>query len=139
MSDLIKGLNLYDIDSLDITYKLLTNDESLLNYIGGKGQIFKYHVPEEFRETPPIIRITPISELPTEYADNKQLAWDCIVQIDVWDYSNPREIALKIHKKMKNINFKQTTPTFEYDPDTYLIRDARRYRGILISNLKENK
>lgn len=139
MSNLIKDLDLYDIDSLDITYKLLTDDDSFLGFIGGKGQIFKYHVPEEFREKPPIIRITPISELPTEYADNKQLAWDCIVQIDVWDYSNAREIALRIHKKMKSINFKQTTPTFEFDPDTYLVRDSRRYRGILISNLKENE
>lgn len=137
MSNLVKGLDLYEIDSLDITYKLLINDNSLMKLIGGAGQVFKYHVPEEFRETPPIIRIHPISELPTEYADNKQLAWDCIVQIDVWDVSNAREIALKVHKLMKTINFQQSTPTFEFDPETYLVRDCRRYRGIIKSDLNE--
>lgn len=136
MTDLIKGLNLYEIDSLETTYQLLTKDKSLINLVGSKNLIFKYHVPEEYRESPPIIRISPISELPTEYADNKQLAWDCILQIDVWDYSNPREIALKIHELMKTINFKQETPTFDYDPDTYLIRDCRRYRGVIMSDLK---
>lgn len=110
-----------------------------MNLIGSVDQVFKYHVPEEYREQTPIVRISPISELPAVYADNKQLAWDCILQIDVWDSSNAREIALAIHKLMKTIDFKQSTPTFEFDPDTYLIRDGRRYRGILISNLKENE
>src|SRR5690625_6593416 len=82
MNELIKGLDLYEIDSLDITYQLLVNDKKLMNLVGNKNQIFKYHVPEEFRELPPIVRISPISELPTEYADNEQLAWDCILQID---------------------------------------------------------
>lgn len=139
MSDLTSDLSLYEIDSLDITYKKLINDEGLMRLVGNKEHVFKYHVPEEFRESPPIVRIHPISELPAEYADNKQLAWDCIVQIDVWDYSNAREVALKIHELMKTINFKQSTPTFDFDPDTYLVRDCRRYRGILISKLKENK
>lgn len=140
MNDLIKDKDLYDIDPVDIVYNLLANDPKIINETGhGKGgeHIYKYHIPEENREKPPLIRIHPISELPTEYADNEQLAWDCIVQIDVWDYSNARQIALKIHELMKTINFKQSTPTFEFDPDTYLVRDARRYRGILMSKLKD--
>lgn len=137
MSETTKGMSLYEIDSLEITYQLLINSEDLMKLIGGKNQIFKYHIPEENREQPPIIRLHPISELPTEYADNEQLAWDCIVQIDVWDVSNAREIALAIHKLMKTIDFQQSTPTFEFDPDTYLIRDCRRYRGTLIKDLQE--
>lgn len=139
MNDLIQDKDLYDIDPVDIVYNLLSNDQEIINLTGhGKGgdHIYKYHIPEENREKPPLIRIHPISELPTEYADNKQLAWDCIVQIDVWDYSNARQIALRIHELMKTINFKQNTPTFEFDPDTYLIRDGRRYRGVLMSKLK---
>ncbi|MGY0692985.1 hypothetical protein ACW2QC_09380 [Virgibacillus sp. FSP13] len=136
MNDLIKGLDLYEINSLDITYRLLTSDSGLISLVGDKSKIFKYHVPEEFRNQPPIIRISPISELPTEYADNQQLAWDCIVQIDVWDYSDARKIALEINKLMKTINFQQSTPTFEFDPDTYLMRDGRRYRGKILADLK---
>lgn len=133
-------MDLYEIDSLDIVYKLITKNDFITSLID-KENIFKYHIPEEFREKPPIIRISPISEIPAEHADNKQLAWDCIVQIDVWDPTNPRLIALEIHKLMKRINFKQETPTFEFDPDTFLIRDGRRYRGIIMSNLnkKENE
>lgn len=139
MNDLIQDKDLYDIDPVDIVYNLLSNDQEIINLTGhGKGgeHIYRYHIPEENREKPPLIRIHPISELPTEYADNEQLAWDCIVQIDVWDYSNARQIALKVHELMKTINFKQNTPTFEFDPDTYLVRDGRRYRGVLMSKLK---
>lgn len=139
MNDLIQDKDLYDIDPVDIVYNLLSNDQEIINLTGhGKGgeHIYKYHIPEENREKPPLIRIHPISELPAEYADNEQLAWDCIVQVDVWDYSNARQIALRIQELMKTINFKQSTPTFEFDPDTYLIRDGRRYRGVLMSKLK---
>lgn len=135
MNDLIKGLDLYEIDSLDIVYKLITGDNSTMRLIGDKDHVFKFHVPEEFRESPPIVRIHTISEVPKTYADNQQMSWDCIVQIDVWDSSYPREIALKINKLMKTIYFQQETPTFEYDPDTYLFRDCRRYRGIIEADL----
>jgi|SRR5690625_195389 len=134
MSSLVKGLSLYEIDPLDITYQLLSNDRSLMNLVGNKDHIFKFHVPEEFRELPPIVRISPISELPAEYGDNEQLAWDCILQIDVWDVSDSRMIALKINELMKTINFKQSTPTYEFDEETYLIRDGRRYRGKIIAD-----
>lgn len=130
-------MSIYDIDPLDMVYQHLVNDIDVVRLVGEKKNIRKYHVPEEFEELPPIVRIHPISEIPTEYADNKQLAWDVILQIDVWDTSNPREIAMMINKAMKKINFKQSTPTFEFDPDTYLIRDGRRYRGVLILNKKE--
>lgn len=137
MNGLTKGLDLYDIDSAEITRQLLINDDFLMSLIGGEDKVFKFHVPEENREDPPIIRIHPISELPTEYADNEQLGWDCIVQIDVWDYSNARGLALEINKLMKTIDFQQTTPTFELDPDTYLIRDGRRYRGKILKDLQK--
>lgn len=130
-------MSIYDVDPLDLVYRKIIDDDNAMRLIGAKDSVFKYHVPEEFRELPPIVRIHPISEIPTEYADNEQLAWDVILQIDVWDTSNPREIAMAINKAMKKINFKQSTPTFEFDPDTYLIRDGRRYRGVLILNEKE--
>lgn len=138
MIENIQNLELYDIDSLDITYQLLTGDSVLVDMVGSKENIYKIHIPEENRQEPPLIRISLISELPKGNGDNKQLGWDCILQIDVWDAAPPRKIALKIHELMRTINFIQDTPTFEYDPETYLIRDCRRYRGILTKNLKEN-
>lgn len=137
MSELIENLSLYEIDALDIAYQLLIGDEDLINLVGSVEKVFKYHVPEELREKPPIIRISPISEIPAVYADNKQLAWDCILQIDVWNSNDARKIAMKINALMKTINFKQSTPIYEFDEDTYLIRDGRRYRGTIISDLNE--
>lgn len=134
MNELIKGLDLYDIDSLDMVYQMLINNDDIINLVGSES-VFKHHVPEENRESPPIIRINLISEFPTEYADNQQLGWDCILQIDVWDRSNARKIALLIHKLMKTINFQQSTPTYEFDEDTYLLRDERRYRGTILMDL----
>lgn len=128
----VKGL--YDIDYLDMAYQLLINDNELMGLVGSQEKVFKYHVPEEHREKPPIIRLYPISELPTEYADNQQLGWDCILQIDVWDSQNARKIALKINELMKTIDFKQSAPTYEFDEETYLIRDGRRYRGIILAD-----
>lgn len=132
------NLDLYEIDSLDIAYKLISRNELILSLIN-KESIFKYHVPEEFVDNPPIVRISPISEIPKEFGDNLQLAWDCILQIDVWDKDNPRLVALEIHRLMKTLNFKQDTPTFDFDPDTELIRDGRRYRGIIMSNINKRE
>lgn len=134
MNELIQGLDLYEIDSLDIVYQMLVNDDDILNLVGSES-VFKHHVPEENREKPPIIRMNLISEIPAEYADNEQLGWDCIVQIDVWDSNDARKIALLIHKLMKTINFQQSTPTYEFDEDTYLLRDGRRYRGTILKDL----
>lgn len=128
-------MSVYDIDPLQLVYETLLHDEDLMTAVGGPTKVFKYHVPEENRQNAPLVRLHPISELPTEYADNEQHAWDCILQIDVWDDSDARTIALKINKLMKTINFQQNTPTFEYDPDTYLLRDMRRYRGVLSLDL----
>jgi|SRR5690625_521818 len=136
MNDLIKNLDLYEIDSLDIAYQLLIGDPHLISFVGDKEKVFKWFIPEEFRDQPPIIRIHPISELPAEYADNEQLAWDCILQIDVWNQGDARGIAMEINKLMKTINFQQSTPTYEFDEETYLIRDGRRYRGKILADLK---
>lgn len=120
------------IDPLDMVYQLIINDAEAMGAIGSEKRVFKRHVPEESRESVPVVRITPISELPTNYSDNEQGAWDVILQIDVWDDKDPRGLALVINRLMKSIDLKQTTPTFEYDPDTYLVRDGRRYRGNIL-------
>ncbi|WP_040981086.1 DUF3168 domain-containing protein [Oceanobacillus jeddahense] len=134
MNELIQGLDLYEIDSLDIVYQMLINNDEIINLVGSES-IFKHHVPEENRENPPIIRINLISDIPTEYADNEQLGWDCIVQVDVWNSGDARKIAMVIHKLMKTINFQQITPTYEFDEETYLLRDGRRYRGTILIDL----
>lgn len=138
MIEKIQELELYEIDALDIAYKLFTGDSVLIDMIGNKNNVYKVHIPEENRQEPPLVRISLLSELPKGNADNEQLGWDIMLQVDVWDAAPPRKIALRIHELMRSINFIQDTPTFEHDPETYLFRDCRRYRGIITKNLKGN-
>lgn len=126
---------IYEIDSLDIAYQKLINDEKLLTMIDS-ASFFKYHIPKEFLEKPPLIRVTGY-QTPTEYADGLQLGWDCIVQVDVWCDDDPFKIGMHINKLMKQLNFRQTGATPEFDPDTYLIRNGRIYRGTILADLSE--
>lgn len=133
MSSLLDDLELYDINILDIVYQLLSNDSELLQMIE-KDSIFKLHIPEENKENPPVIRITG-TQIPSDYAENQQLSWYGVIQIDCYSLSDPFIIGTKINQLMKTINFKQSSPVFEFDEDTYLLRDGRRYEGIVITDL----
>jgi len=116
-------------------YKLIKNDDEL-KLLLPSDHVFQYHVPEDFVEKSPIVRIHPIDMRPSEYADNKQLAFYYLCQIDVWADRMPFLIAQRINKLMKTINLKQSTPIFLYDPDTSMYRDGRRYEGNIL--IKEN-
>lgn len=131
----MENKSLYEIDALDIVFQLLTNDETLIQEVG-KESIFKHHIPKEDREKPPVIRITGYQS-PTQYGDGKQLGWYCMIQVDLWHDADPHRLGMHINKLMKTINFKQVDGIPEFDPDTYLIRNGKRYEGIIIANLNE--
>jgi len=114
-------------------YQLIVNDEQLKKLVPS-GHVFQYHVPEEFQEKPPIVRITMLNMLPNNYADDRQMAFDYTIQIDVWNEGSPFIIAQHINRIMKGFNFRQSTPVFEFDIDTNLIRDGRRYEGKIMIN-----
>jgi len=114
-------------------YQLIVNDEQLKELLPA-DHVFQYHIPEEFQEKSPIVRITMINMLPNNYADNEQLAWDYTIQIDVWNEGSPFIIAQHINRIMKGLNFRQSTPIFEFDIDTAMLRDGRRYEGKIMIN-----
>src|SRR5699024_2920279 len=120
---------------LDIVYQLLINDEKLTSMVD-KDSIFKYHIPEEHRENPPVIRVTGYQS-PTQYGDGKQLGWYCLVQIDLWNDDDPFEMGMQFNRIMKQINFKQTDSIPEFDEDTYLIRNGKRFEGIIVADLNK--
>lgn|SRR5699024_1185328 len=126
---------LYEIDVLDTVYQLLTNDEDFTNVVG-KESIFKYHIPEEYRDNPPVVRITGY-QTPTQYGDGEQLGWYGLVQVDIWNDEDPHKLGMDVNRLMKRINFKQTDATPELDPDTYLIRNGKRFEGIIISDISK--
>lgn len=118
-------------------HQLIVNDEQLKGLLP-EDHVKQWHVPEEFQKKSPIVRISMINMLPNNYADNKQLAWDYTVQIDVWDEDSPYFIAQHINRIMKGFNFKQSTPIFEFDIDTAMLRDGRRYEGKVMINEEIN-
>ncbi|WP_302622742.1 hypothetical protein, partial [Salmonella enterica] len=69
---------------------------------------------------------------PNDYADNKWLTNDYMVQIDVWtkDRHLTRDLSTEITQTMWNLNFGQYGGgTNEWDENTGIFREARRYRG----------
>jgi hypothetical protein len=93
-----------------------------------------YEYPAAGDVTGPCIVIDPIAPpLPGDYADNTWLTDDYLYQIEVWSKSleDTESIAKQIRKVMwKVLGFAQVgTGVDEWDPDTGVYRDARRYRG----------
>ncbi|MDO6849196.1 hypothetical protein Q4S57_14645 [Priestia megaterium] len=95
----------------------------------------------KFYEYPPIdnmqgvyIVIDPIdTPKPGDYADNQWLTDEYFYQIEVWSKSllDTQTIAKEVRKIMwEKLGFPQYgTGLDEWDKDTRIYRDARRYRG----------
>ncbi|AXN40669.1 DUF3168 domain-containing protein [Peribacillus butanolivorans] len=97
------------------------------------GRIKYYEFPGTGDVTAPYIIIDPLDvPLPKDFADDTWLTYDCLYQIEVWskNRTNTRELSKQIGKVMWNFGFHQGTAN-EWDEETGIYRDARRYRGKL--------
>lgn len=97
-------------------------------------QITAHDAPETFNKSVPYIVIDPLDvPTPADYADNKWLSDEYLLQIEVWtttkDEKICKEIAKRIRKIMWQLNFSQGGGIDEYDMAAKIARDARRYRG----------
>ena len=128
----MESKDLYEIDILDTVYRLLVDNEEFTQEVNPE-HIFKYDVPQAYRQSPPIVRITGY-QTPSIYGDGEQMGWYGLVQIDLWGNKDPHKLGMKINKIMKNINFKQTDAIPELDKDTFLIRNGKRFEGIIIAD-----
>ncbi|MGG0284126.1 hypothetical protein ABEY41_03145 [Peribacillus butanolivorans] len=120
------------MDVLGMVYNALIADP----YIKEKafGRIKFYEFPVTGDVTAPYIIIDPLDvPLPKDFADDTWLTYDCLYQIEVWskNRTNTRELSEQIGKVMWNFGFPQGTGVDEWDEDTGIFRDARRYRGKL--------
>ncbi len=68
---------------------------------------------------------------PGDYADDQPLTDDYLYQIEVWsqDYLLTNNVAKEVRKVMLAIGFGQGSGVDEWDSDTRIYRDARRYEG----------
>jgi len=77
--------------------------------------------------------IDPIGPpLPADYGDNEPITEDYLYQIDVWTKNRmlTKELAKRVQKVMRGLGYGLYGGSLdEWDKDTGIFRDARRYRG----------
>lgn len=123
----------YTKNILNIVVDELQGNEELTRLVPSDN-IWKKSIPEGSLEKAPLIRVCMIDWRPYDYSSDKQTSYYCELQIDAWQDENNDdvfEIGQTIQKVMKEMNFQQSTYINEYDPDTTLDRDGRRYVGII--------
>ena len=115
---------------MEIYYAL--TDDPVINQMAG-GRIKFYDYPATGDVTGPYIVIDPLSPpLPAEHGDGEVLTEDYMYQIDVWTKSRlqTKELAKRIQNVMRAKGFgAYGGAADEYDRETGIYRDARRYRG----------
>jgi Protein of unknown function (DUF3168) len=113
-------------------YDAFLSDSLIQSKVGERIKFYEYQAAGDV--TGPCIVIDPLAPpLPGDYADNTWLTDDYLFQIEVWSKSleDTESIAKQIRQVMwKVLGFAQTgTGIDEWDQDTGVYRDARRYRG----------
>ncbi|MCU7557256.1 tail completion protein gp17 [Macrococcus capreoli] len=125
---------LFTRNILEEVYQALAESDSLTQLVPIEN-IWLRRIPEENREQSPVIRITQINWVPYEYSSNNQISYFAEFQIDVWqkqEDGDPFVIGQIIQDIMRKEYFQQSTSIFTDDEDTEMLRDGRRYQGIII-------
>lgn len=119
------------MDVMTIIYNAMMADDYIKNKATGRIKFYEY--PETGDVINPYIVIDPLGPpLPTDYADNTPLTDDYIFQIDVWtkDRLITKELAKQVSKTMRSLGYGYFAGGVDdYDKETGIFRDARRYRG----------
>lgn len=123
-------------------FKLLSSDSSLVKLLESLRPskidtvgIWKHEIPENYRkkEYAPFIRINPIYEADTQYADDEAMSEEQRVQISFWTAKDldSDKIKNKIDQILKENNFTRYTanenPRYK-DTDIDLLINHRKYR-----------
>ncbi|WP_299090345.1 DUF3168 domain-containing protein [uncultured Metabacillus sp.] len=113
-------------------YEALIADTLIQEKVGSRIKFYEY--PATGDVTGPYIIIDPLGPpIPGDYADNEPLTDEYLYQVEVWSksLSDTGIIAKQIRKVLrKNLGIPQYgTGVDEWDQETAIYRDARRYRG----------
>ncbi|MBZ5203199.1 hypothetical protein HU147_18510 [Planomicrobium chinense] len=112
-------------------YNALMADDYIKKQAGGRIKFYEY--PETATLSQPAIIIDSLGPpLDSDYGDNDPLAEEYLFQIDVWtkNRNQTKELARRVKEVMRSINFNYYAGGVdEYDKETKIYRDARRFRG----------
>jgi|SRR5699024_6760041 len=124
---------LYLDDMLEIVRENLA--ERLKDLVD-EDNIFKFSVPDEMtdEELSPCVRLNIADFQPNNWAGDKVIGYHWEFLIDVWheDYYQCYVIAQHIQQVLREMNFRQSSPSFNEDEDTDLYRDSRVYAGNIL-------
>lgn len=124
---------LYLDDMLEIVRENLA--ERLKDLVD-ENNIFKFSVPTEMtdEELSPCVRLNIADFQPNNWAGDKVIGYHWEFLIDVWheDYYQCYVIAQHIQQVLREMNFRQSSPSFNEDEDTDLYRDSRVYAGNIL-------
>ncbi|MBL3644032.1 DUF3168 domain-containing protein [Bacillus sp. RHFB] len=119
------------MDMMMVIYNALLTDEYIKEQASGRIKFYEY--PPTGDLTGPYIVIDPLGPPQSaDYGDNTSITDDYLYQIDVWTKKRlvTKELSKRIQKVMRSIGFGYFAGGVdEYDKDTGIYRDARRYRG----------
>ncbi|AJI22005.1 hypothetical protein H8R29_11355 [Priestia megaterium] len=113
-------------------YDVLNTSDLIKEKVGKQIKFYKYPSTDNMQGV--YIVIDPIDvPKPGDYADNKWLTDEYFYQIEVWSMNlfDTQAVAKEVRNVMWNeLGFAQLIPGLdEFDEDTGIYRDARRYRG----------
>lgn len=113
-------------------YDALNTSDLIKEKVGKQIKFYKYPSTDNMQGV--YIVIDPIDvPKPGDYADNKWLTDEYFYQIEVWSMNlfDTQAVAKEVRNVMWNeLGFAQLIPGLdEFDEDTGIYRDARRYRG----------
>jgi hypothetical protein len=117
---------------LDSIYSVLKTSSLIQQKVESRIKFYEYPPTETVQGV--YIVIDPLdTPRPGDYADNEWLTDEYFYQIDVWSKSriDTKEIAKEVRNILrKELGFSQYgTGVDEWDRETGIYRDARRYRG----------
>src|SRR5690625_171820 len=121
------------MDILEVVHKTLIKNDYVNDHATGRIKFYEY--PPTANDIEPHIIIDPL-DTPSkkDYADNKWLTLDSLIQIDVW--SMDRQVTLHLADVIglsmwEDLGFYEISGPNEYDEGTGVFRIANRYRGKL--------
>jgi hypothetical protein len=113
-------------------YEVLKTSNLIREKVGNRIKFYEYPPTDKVQGV--YIVIDPIdTPRPGDYADNQWLTDEYFYQIDVWskNLQDTQAVAKEVRQIMwTEIGFAQdSTGPDEFDKETGIYRDARRYRG----------
>ena len=108
-------------------------ENGLLDSVGNK--VFRWFVPKENSNDYPYIRVAELDNTDEDYRDNKAVASDIAIQVDLWTKGDPDILQNRIDQIMKTLQFKRIGVSSFYEENSGAMRKALRYTSKV--NLKE--